>query len=215
MREVSFLNNKRRLHGIVRFDRTVKISSSSFFEGNNSILGRTAFDGKMGYGSYVGEECHIEAEIGRFCSLGNRIWISRGTHPFKAPFVSTSPVFFSPRLQTMMSFSQEERFHELLPRTVIGNDCWIGVNVFIAGGLSIGDGAVILSGASVVTDVPPYAIVGGVPARVIDYRYDTETIDWLLSTRWWNWPVEWLRGHCEEMGNIDLLKIVSQEKTGR
>ena len=201
-----YLLNKRRWHGIVRFDSSVRIADNAFFEGNNSILGNSTFDGIMGYGSYIGEECHVEAEIGRFCSLGNRIWITRGTHTFKSPYVSTSPVFYSPRLQTMESFSEVELFNEILPPTRIGNDCWIGVNVFIAGGLNIGDGAVVLSGASVVTDVPPYAIVGGVPAKVIDYRYDASTISWLLNLKWWNQPLEGLRANCESFCDIETLK---------
>ena len=206
-----YLKNKKRWHGIVRFDKSVRISVDSFFEGNNSILANTSFSGAMGYGSYIGEDCHIEAEVGRFCSLGNKIWITRGTHPFKGPFVSTSPVFYSPRLQTMRTFSLEERFQEILSRTVIGNDCWIGVNVFIAGGLTIGDGAVILSGASVVSDVPPYAIVGGVPAKVIGYRFDADTIRWLLDVKWWEKPVEWLQENSVALCDISVLRHLLYE----
>ena len=211
-REKDYLRCKRRWHGIVRFDRSVYIAPDAVFEGNNSILGGTSFSGFMGYGTYVGEQCHIEgAHIGRFCSLANRIWMSRGTHPLKAPYVSTSPVFYSPRLQTMETFSPQERFQEVLEPTCIGNDCWIGVNVFIAGGLTIGDGAVVLSGAAVVADVPPYAIVGGVPAKVVDYRFDAPTIAWLLEKKWWNRPVDWLREHASALCDLETLRVLLDE----
>ena len=80
----------------------------------------------------------------------------------------------------------------------IGHDCWIGSGVRIMGGVSIGTGAVVAAGAVVTHDVPPYAIVAGVPAKVLRYRFDSETVQALLASRWWecdilNWnaDVDW------------------------
>jgi virginiamycin A acetyltransferase len=69
----------------------------------------------------------------------------------------------------------------------IGNDVWIGYRATIIGEVTIGDGAIIGAGALVVDDVPPYAVVGGVPAKVIKYRFEKNQIDSLLKIKWWNW----------------------------
>jgi acetyltransferase-like isoleucine patch superfamily enzyme len=74
--------------------------------------------------------------------------------------------------------------------TVIGNDVWLTQRTFVRSGVTIGDGAIIGAGAVVIRDVPPYAIVGGNPAKVIRYRFATEQIEALLDIRWWDWPDE-------------------------
>lgn len=200
-RDISSLNHrlcryadlKMHLHGKVRFNRSVQIAEGSSFEGANSIGDGSIFDGKMGYGSYICGDCKIEGNIGRFTSIGYGVRVLRGTHPFEAPFVTTSPVFFSMRKQAMETFADEQLFDEILPPVTIGNDCWIGERVSIVGGCSIGDGAVVLTGAVVTKDVPPYAIVGGVPAKVLKFRYDEDTVSWLLKVHWWDMPLDWLR----------------------
>ena len=88
----------------------------------------------------------------------------------------------------------------------IGNDCWICSNVFICGGVRINDGAVVYAGAVVSKDVPPYAIVGGIPAKIIKYRYNEETIQFLLKMKWWNRPIGWLEEHVMLINDIDKLK---------
>jgi acetyltransferase-like isoleucine patch superfamily enzyme len=134
-------------------------------------------------GSYIGGNCYISADIGRFSSLGNRITQIVETHPIKEPFVTTSPMFFSQKKQTGSTFAkkqiaEEYRFYDKEREIAfrIGNDCWVGNDVCFIGGVQVGDGAVVLSRAIVTKDVPPYAIVGGVPAKVIGYRYDENTI---------------------------------------
>jgi acetyltransferase-like isoleucine patch superfamily enzyme len=79
----------------------------------------------------------------------------------------------------------------------IGNDVWIGANVCILPGVNIGDGAIIAAGAIVNRDVPPYSIVGGVPARVIKYRFDDWMIDKFLKIRWWDWSIERIEENIE------------------
>lgn len=206
-----FLRNKRRFHGLVRFNKTVKIVEGSSFEGSDSIGDGSVFAGKMGYGSYLCEGCHIVGEIGRFTSIAAEVRSAQGIHPIEAPFATTSPMFYSLRKQTMTTFATEQRFDELRPPVKIGNDCWIGARVFLAGGVTIGDGAILLAGAVVTKDIPPYAIAGGVPARVLRYRYDEETIAFLLRTQWWNQPLDWLRANSHLLCDIEELKKTLNE----
>ena len=84
--------------------------------------------------------------------------------------------------------------------TTVGNDVWIGQDVVIKGGVKIGDGAVIGARSVVTRDVPPYAVVVGVPAKVIKYRFEQEKIDFLEKLQWWNWTPE------EIYQNLDRLK---------
>lgn len=76
----------------------------------------------------------------------------------------------------------------------------------VIGGTTIGNGAVILAHAVVTKDVPPYAIVGGVPARIIKYRYDEETIDFLLRIKWWNNSIDWFKQNWRLLTDIEKLK---------
>lgn len=206
-----FLRNKRRFHGIVRFNSSVRIAEGSSFEGSGSIGDGSSFAGRMGYGSYMCEDCHIVGEIGRFTSIAAEVRSAQGIHPTGPPFATTSPMFYSLRKQTTTTFSTEQRFEELRPPVKIGNDCWIGARVFLAGGITVGDGAVILAGAVVTKDVPPYAIAGGVPARILRYRYDPETIDFLLQAKWWDKPLEWLRDNSHLLCDIEQLKKALDE----
>lgn len=184
---------------------SVRIDLSSIFEGANSIGENSFFKGRMGYGSYICSNCYIEGNIGKFTSIANDVQCNLGLHPYKLPYVSTSPMFFSLLKQTGETFAKVQSFAEISPSIEIGNDCWIGQRVFIVGGVTINDGAVVLAGAVVVKDVPPYAIVGGVPAKIIGYRYEADIIETLLKIQWWNMPIEWLREHHELFGNMNVF----------
>ena len=197
---------KLKWWGKLRMAPSAYIHPDSYFEGANSIWNNSYFSGRMGYGSYITQGCHIEGNIGRFCSIASDVKVCIGTHPIEAPYATTSPMFYSLRKQTGTTFAQKQMFDELRPPITIGNDCWIGQGALLVGGVSIGDGSVVLAGAVVTKDVPPYAIVGGVPAKLIKCRYDADTINFLLEKEWWNKPIEWLKENSSLLNDIDKLK---------
>ena len=88
-----------------------------------------------------------------------------------------------------------------MSRRLIGNDVWIGFEAVVMAGVHIGDGAIIGARAVVTKDVPPYTIVGGVPAREIRKRFDADTIDRLLQLQWWDWPIEKIRENIPHITN--------------
>ncbi len=206
-----FVSYHRSKYIGVCYNISVTIDPTSTFEGANSIGEKSFFKGRMGYGAYIGANCYIDGNIGRFTSISSDVQCNLGSHPYKYPYVSTSPMFFSLLKQTGETFATKQMFQEIKPPIQIGNDCWVGQRVFIVGGVNIGDGAVILAGAVVVKNVPPYAIVGGVPAKIIGYRYDSETIDVLRQMEWWNMPIVWLKKHYELFSDIDsFVNILKQ-----
>ena len=166
----------------------------------------------MGYGSYIAPHCEIVANIGRFTSIAPYVRTNRGLHPYTFPYATTCPMFFSTQRQNGHTFADRMMFDELRNNTIIGNDCWIGENAFLVGGITIGDGAVVLAGSVVTKDVPPYAIVGGVPAKVIKYRYDEDTIRFLLDFKWWEKDIKWLQQNWELLCNIEEMKRMSHSQ---
>lgn len=144
----------------------------------------------IGRYSYVSRETLIQhTDIGSFCSVSEKCNIGMPSHPVS--MVSTSPVFLKGNNYLKENFAEIE--YEDCPKTVIGNDVWIGANALIKSGVHIGDGAIIAAGAVVVKDVPSYAIVGGVPAKIIKYRFDKGTVKQLLDQQWWNWDEKQLK----------------------
>lgn len=207
-----FYRQTLRFGSCLVFEFSNSIGDNSKFEGCNKIYPRSSFSGSMGYGSYIGPDCHILANIGRFTSIAPFVRINEGAHPYSEPYVTTSPMFFSTREQTGETFANRMMYDESRAFSKIGSDCWICENVFISGDVNIGDGAVVLAGAVVSSDIPPYAIAGGVPAKVIGYRYDEKTIQFLIKERWWDRDISWLKTNWELFSDIDTFKRVCHEE---
>ncbi len=172
-----------------RVDKLAKIYSGTQFQ--SSTIGRY---------SYVGYDCEIlHCEIGAFCSIANGVVIGGAQHPLN--WISTSPVFYNEAGGTGRHLGNLPVAGT--PQTVIGNDVWIGSRAQVLAGVRIGNGAVIGAGTVVTKDVPPYAIVGGVPARIIKYRFTEKEIEMIEKTQWWNCTDEELR-ICAAMANNPL-----------
>jgi len=162
-------------------DYTSKLEKYVVLFNNVKVVNST-----IGESTFVQKKSSItEATIGKFCSIAQNVQIGLGNHP--TSMVSTHPAFYSNTQPLAKSYSTGD-FFSPYKHTSIGHDVWIGANAIVLDGVSVGTGAIIAAGAVVTKNVEPYAIVGGVPAKIIKYRFDKETINRLLRSQWWNLP---------------------------
>lgn len=158
------------------------------------------FNSSIGDYSYISVNSRVSyAHIGKFCSIGPNFLCGWGIHPIDG--LSTSPSFYSTNSYNGLSLSVKDKIRER-EQIVIGNDVFIGANVTILDGLSIGDGVVIGAGSVVNDSIPPYAIVGGIPAKIIKFRFEQNIIDELLKIRWWEWEQEKLKTVEHNFNNV-------------
>ena len=148
--------------------------------------------------------------IGRFCSIacGARFLFTSGNHALKSLSTYTFPIFFD---EWGLDAKNIRDAWDNKGDTVIGNDVWIGYEAIIMPGVKIGDGAIVGTRAVVTGDVPPYTIVGGVPARPIRKRFDDKTIRRLEALRWWDWDEEKLRRNLSAIQSGDLAALERAE----
>lgn len=199
----------RKYH--VKFSFNSIIGYKSTFEGYNRICEGAIFNGHLGYGSYIGKYSKIAGYVGRYTCIAESVNVITGLHPSHT-FVSQHPAFYSLLKQCGMTYVTTQNFAEFrfadeenkYP-VYIGNDVWIGHGVTIMSGVKIGDGAILAANSTVVSDVKPYEIVGGNPAKLIKTRFNKEEIDYLCKMKWWNKSEKWIKENIEKFSDIKLI----------
>lgn len=186
-------------------------SKNTILRGHNVLFQNVyCCECEIGEFSYIQKNsCLYKTKVGKFCSIADYVKTGFGNHP--TDMVSTYPSFYYDTYNELkFSFYKGMPKTELLRKTEggkfvveIGNDVWIGSHVLILDGVAIGDGAVVAAGAVVTKNVEPYAIYGGVPAKLIKYRFTPETIEKLLKTKWWDKGEKWIQEHNEDFEDVE------------
>ena len=152
---------------------------------------------------------HDKLFIGKFCSIacGAKFLFNSANHTMASLSTYPFPLFFDEwELEKTNVMDAWDNKGDI----VVGNDVWIGYEAVILAGVTIGDGAVIGARAVVTKDVPPYTVVGGVPAKPIKKRFNDETITELLKLKWWNWSEEKISQNIKSIqsGNIERIRRI-------
>lgn len=146
-------------------------------------------------------------KIGKFCAIacGARFLFTSGNHALRSLSTYTFPIFFE---EWGLDAKNIREAWDNKGDITVGNDVWIGYEAVILSGVTIGDGAIIGARAVVTKNVPPYTIVGGVPARPIRRRFDEATVQRLSALRWWDWDAEKIRRALPliQAGEMDALE---------
>lgn len=150
---------------------------------------------------------HDKLVIGKFCSIacGAKFIFTSANHTLKSLSTYPFPIFFE---EWGLDSANITEAWDKKGDIVIGNDVWIGYEAVILSGVTVGDGAIIGARAVVTKDVPPYTIVGGIPARCIRRRFDEETVTKLRELKWWEWSDEKIKENLSaiQSGRINELK---------
>lgn len=165
---------------------------------------------RIGKYSSVGRHSTVaDCVIGNYSVIARNVDIGLGVHPTNrltchSIFYKNTPWSDHPEWVRKINFEETRITH-------IGNDVWIGAKATIMDGVTIGDGAIVAAGSVVTKNVPPYAVVGGCPAKIIKYRFSQEIIDRLLDIKWWNLPDDEIT-KCKDVFHIDnpSLGIIDQ-----
>jgi acetyltransferase-like isoleucine patch superfamily enzyme len=163
---------------------------SSFLDGHVEV-GRFSY--AVGGLCVVSVPPHGSVTIGNYCSIAEGVKFLAGVDH---------------RLDLISTFPFTDAHHITKGPIIVGSDVWIGMDATILSGVTIGSGVAIGAGAVVTKDVPPYAVVAGVPAKVIRLRFTPVQIERLLEIAWWNWPNEKVEANAGLLGSPDIEKLL-------
>lgn len=205
---VQFPVGRLRISPECVFEPPCRVTGDVELKSPVSIGAFSSIDGVSGTGTIR------NVSIGRYTSIGRHVDIGLTQHP--TDWFSTSARQYNPSYlgwQTFAGKRVETCRHEINRRVTIGNDVWIGNRAMLMGGVTVGDGAIVAAGAVVTKDVPPYAVVGGVPARIIRYRFDAETADGLQRAAWWRYDIaDWTADWDSPGDAVARFQSLSKEK---
>lgn len=167
---------------------------------NTSLIESTFGD----YSYTAGDVSIIYTDVGKFSNIASHVRINPGNHPMER--VTQHHMMYR-RAQYGFGDSDTTDIFERRrsARCTIGHDTWLGHAAIIMPGVTVGTGAVVGSGAVVTKDVDPYAVVVGVPARPIRFRFPPETVEKLLAIAWWDWDRTTLEARIEELVDVDAF----------
>lgn len=203
------------------FKENCVVDKNTIFEGCNLVSNDTQINNcYFGFASYVSHSSQISScFIGKYSCIGPMVKTVIGTHPTRN-FVSLHPAFYSLKKQVGFTYAKDQLFNESIKKydkynIKIGNDVWVGANVTILDGVSIGDGAVIAAGSVVINDIEEYSIVGGVPAKLIRYRFSNENIKFLIKLKWWEKNDIWKKKYSKYFNDIEEFRKVIEDEINK
>lgn len=199
---------KRKLEEYVSAENIIELDIAHDTSATSILSKMSTKVGKYSYGPICRDHQVIES-IGSFCSFAIGVEVV-SNHEMK--YITTHPMLYAGQCYTDFEieyekFEKEKWYFEgvtpranatKMKRSKIGNDVWLGRNVVITNGANIGNGVIAGAGAVITKDVPDYAIVAGVPARIIGYRYKQEQIEALNKIQWWNWSDDEIRERYDD-----------------
>ena len=203
--------NPKRVLGLEpQIDPTARVHKSTL--GIYTAVGPRTTIGESTLGDYsyvVNDSSIMYAEIGKFCSIASQTRINPGNHPLWRPALH----HFTYRSKSYgFSLEDDDEFFDWRRdhKVTLGHDVWIGHGAIILPNVTIGTGAAVGAGAVVSKNVPPFAVVVGVPAKVIRFRFDESTQEQLLRLAWWNWNREQLEAALPDFRALNTEEFLAK-----